>query len=310
LSRILSTGQNDRVVDESDLSNREHEQSKLRPDLEVVRRYGESHADVRVGEQFEWEPPQLRLVATFSDDVAAHEAALRRLVAFPEQLAVRWSPYPAHRLEEIRAEATDMARSTEMGSISGSGISNGRVRLSLWASQEDLAQRLHARYGRAVDLTVGYLHYPDRALLRFDGTPLERPTVDRPPLLPADQVAVTVPEPLHVRSGHHLRSELWVHNLGATDIVVNTNGIVTAMVVDPETNERVGGYEGAQTLPLVRYTAFPGQTVKIPLLIGTACAVGRLGYATPPGDWAIEVILGLGDERGWFITPHLPLTVT
>jgi hypothetical protein len=212
-------------------------------------------------------------------------------------------------LEAIRAEAHEMAEATEMGGISGSGISGGRVRLSLWAGQEDLAARLLARYGDAVNLTVGYLHYPDRALLRFDGTPLERAMPDRPPLLPVDRAVVSVPEHLHVRSGRHRQSELEVHNRGADDIVVLTNGMVTAMVVDPETNELVGGYEGAQTMPLVRFTAPPGQSVKIPLLIGTACAVARLGYATPPGEWAIEVVLGLDEERERFLTPHLPLTV-
>jgi hypothetical protein len=212
-------------------------------------------------------------------------------------------------LEAIRADATELAKATDMGIISGSGIDEGRVRLRLWASQEDLAAQLLERYGDAVNLTVGYLHYPDRTLLRFDGTPLERVLPDRSPLLPADQIVVSAPEPLRVRSGRHLRSTLEVQNRGSEDIVVHTNGDVTAVVVDPETNEQVGGYEGAQVMPLIRFTAPPGETVNIPLLIGTACSVGRLGYATPPGDWAIEVVLDLGDERGRFITPHLPLTV-
>jgi hypothetical protein len=212
-------------------------------------------------------------------------------------------------LEAIRAEVNEMAKATEVGLIRGSGISHGRLRLSLWASQEDLAAQLLARYGDAVDLTVGYLHYPDRALLRFDGTPLELSVPDRPPLLPLDRAVVSIPEPLHVRSGHWARGDLEVRNVGADEIVVHTNGMVTANVVVPATGERVGGYEGVQVMPLVRFTAPPGQAVHIPLLIGTACSVSRLGYATPPGEWAIEVVLDFGDAHGRCITPHLPLTV-
>jgi hypothetical protein len=216
---------------------------------------------------------------------------------------------PHGDLEAIRAEAHEMAKATAMGCISGSGISHGRVRLRLWASQEDLAAQLLARYGDAVHLTVGYLHYPDRALLRFDGSPLELPTPDRPPLLPAERAVVSVPEHLHIRSGHYTKCDLEVHNVGADEIVVHTNGMVTANVVDPETGERVGGYEGAQVLPLVRFTAAAGQTVRIPLLIGTACAVSRLGYATPPGEWALEIVLDFGQALGRYTSPRLPLTV-
>ena len=292
----------------SNSSDRGREQAELRPDLEVIRRYGESHPEAWVGLHLAWDPPPVHVVATFSDDLEGHEAALRRLVTLPDRLEIRWTPYPAFRLEEIRAEAHEMAKTTEAGQISGSGIRHGRVRLSLWASQEDLAARLHERYDDGVDLTVGYLHYPDRALLNFDGSPVELSFPERPPLLPSDMGDVAVPENLRVTSGHRLRSELSIRNRGSEDIVIETNGSVTATVVDRETNERVGSFEGAQTMPLVRYSAAPGTTVKVPLLVGTACLLPRLGYAVPPGEWAMEVVLGVAN-RGRFITPHLPLTV-
>jgi hypothetical protein len=292
----------------SDSSRRSREQAELRPDLEVVRRYGESHPEVWVGLHLAWDPPPVHVVATFSDDLEGHEVALRQLVALPDRLEIRWMPYPAYRLEEIRADAHEMAKTTEAGHISGSGIRDGKVRLSLWASQEDLAARLHERYDDAVDLTVGYLHYPECNLLSSDGSPVELSLPQRPPLLPSDMGDVSVPEDLRVKSGHRMRSELSVRNHGSDEIVIETNGSVTATVVDGETNERIGSFEGAHTMPLVRYSAAPGTTVKVPLLVGTACLIPRLGYAVPPGEWAIEVVLGLAD-RGRFITPHLPLMV-
>jgi hypothetical protein len=83
---------------------------------------------------------------------------------------------------------------------------------------------------------------------------------------------------------------------------------VTAVVVEPGTSEVVGGFAGAQHLPLVRFQVEPGESTPIPMLVGTASIAPRLGYAVPPGRWAIEVRLNLGD-RGWFRTPLVPLTV-
>jgi hypothetical protein len=296
------------VAHTSGSKDREREQVELRRDIEAVRRYGESHPEVWVGLHLAWDPPPAHVVATFSDDLEGHETALRALVAFPDRLQVRRTPYPAFRLEEIRAEAHEMAKPTEAGHISGSGVGHGKVRLSLWASQEVLAAELHERYGDAVDLTVGYLHYPDCTLLKFDGSPRTLSFPERPPLLPPDVGDVSVPEELRVTSGHQARSELSLRNCGPEELVLETNGSVTATVVDGNTNERVGSFEGAQTMPLVRYSAKPGTTVQVPLLIGTACLLPRLGFAVPPGEWAIEVVLGFAD-RGRFITPHLPLMV-
>jgi hypothetical protein len=84
-------------------------------------------------------------------------------------------------------------------------------------------------------------------------------------------------------------------------------------VVDPQTGEVVGGFAGAQRLRLVIFRVAPGQAEQIPLLIGTASGTPRLGYAIPPGEWAIQVTLTLGLHPGDSPrrrTPLLPLTIT
>ena len=91
-------------------------------------------------------------------------------------------------------------------------------------------------------------------------------------------------------------------------MVAHTNGRLTARVLDPKTNETVGGYSGAQTMPLVRFRSPGGGSVEIPLLIGTASTIPRLGYAVPAGRWAIEITLGLG-SKGYFRTPVIPLAI-
>lgn len=68
---------------------------------------------------------------------------------------------------------------------------------------------------------------------------------------------------------------------------MNTNGNLTAAIVDPDTGAKVGGYAGAQHMPLVVFTVEPTKTVRIPLLVGTASYDPNLGYTVPPGTWQL-----------------------
>ena len=132
------------------------------------------------------------------------------------------------------------------------------------------------------------------------------PEVDegrQPPRLPAagppadlldpHEIAVELAGPAVVRSGHTLRHGLLLRNCTCRDLQIATNGQVTAVVVDPHTGEVVGGYAGFQQLPLVIFRVAPGQTERVPLLIGTASCTPRLGYTIPPGDWGIQATLTL-----------------
>jgi hypothetical protein len=283
------------------------EQFELRADMEVVRTYGEAHPNDWVEVRWENEPI-VRIVAVFAGDrLDEHEAAIRQLMANPDRLEIRFAPWPRVYLEQIRDQVTEMARTEEAGVFNGWGVGGGTVHIRFRADQVALAGQLADRYGDAVDLTVGFLHYPNSEL---DPSPdsLRRPPLpERPPLLPDDVVA-SLEEDLRVRSGQDLSSHLIVENRRSVDIQVNTNGQVTARVLDPNTEELVGAFAGAQTLPLVRFRVLPGESVAIPLLIGTASPAARLGYATPPGEWVIEVTLTL-EGQGNYRTPLFPITV-
>ena len=281
------------------------EQGKLRNDVATVRAYGEAHPDTWVALRFENEP-SVRIVALFvGDDLRPHEEALRQLVEHPDQLELRSSPYPLAHLEAIRDEIHALATSLESGTFKMWGVGQGMVNVQLRASEEPLAAELHDRYGGAVDLTVGSFRYPAM-------TPLY-PRVEtwgkQAPLLSADVADVSVPKGLTIGSGEDLMSVLLTHNNTDQELVIKTNGQVTARVVDPQTGDYVGGFTGAQHMPLIPFRIPPGESVDIPLLIGTASSVPELGYAIPPGQWSIEVTLGISDQ-GAFRTPLLPITVT
>jgi hypothetical protein len=182
------------------------------------------------------------------------------------------------------------------------------IGLAAWA--EAVARDLHGRFGDQVDLTVGALPYPPGRAPRWPRPPGE-------PAAPLDsaEAEAELDGPAVVRSGHTLRHRLLLRNRAGTELTIATNGQVTAVVVDPATGEVVGGYSGFQTLPLVMFRVPPGGTERIPLLIGTASFISRLGYAVPPGSWGLQATLQLAPDsdirnRVPRRTPVLPLTIT
>jgi hypothetical protein len=107
-------------------------------------------------------------------------------------------------------------------------------------------------------------------------------------------VTLSIEGGTEVRSGAHLSSVLAIINATTTDLVV---GKLIPPVVDPSNGRVVGGYEGAITLELRRDTVPAGTSKEVPILIGTASLDPALGYAVPPGEWALRILLELGDEH-------------
>jgi hypothetical protein len=283
------------------------EQSRLRTDVETVRSYGEAHPEEWIELRFE-NDPVVRIVALFAgDDVHVHREALRRLVSHPDRLEVQSSPWSRARLEQIGVEIHQLATVSDRGLFHGWGTGGGRVIVRLRADAVDLARQIGDCYGDAVDLTVGFLHFPDCSWSDAHGAVIaDHPQPVGMPL-PAE-LHLAVDGDLVVKSGANLASTIRLFNEGKEDVVVHTNGQITASVVDPTTTEIVGGYAGAQVMPLVLFPAPAGGSVPIPLFIGTASTRPRLGYAVPPGRWAIEINLGLGGV-GTFRAPPIPLVV-
>jgi hypothetical protein len=188
------------------------------------------------------------------------------------------------------------------------------IHLAPWAT--DAAEDLHRRFGDDVRLIVGALRYPERLRWR------QHPSApdDIPDLDPTVMI-VELEAPIVVSSGRTAQGALRIHNMTTGIIVICTNGQVTAQVVDPRTRAVVGGGGGGQILPGVYFRAAPGETVVVPVLVGTASFLPELGYAVPAGEWAIRVVLELADDNGegWhkslaeqrrLRTPLLPISVT
>jgi hypothetical protein len=180
------------------------------------------------------------------------------------------------------------------------------IYLAAWATAT--AKELHLQFGDNVELTVGALPYPP------DRQPQPSPAPGQPAeLLDQQETAVEMDGPAVVRSGDTLRHGLLLSNLTSHELQIATNGQVTADIIDPQTSEVVGGFSGAQTLPLIVFRVAPRQTRRVPLLIGTDSFTPRLGYTVPAGDWGVQATLTLGSglrDSPRKRTPILPLTIT
>ena len=284
----------------------ETELSRFQSDVDIVRRFGESHPDEYADEFFENEPHIRLIVLIAGDNVAAHQSALHELVEHPNQFEVRATPYSRSRLDEIQREVLGvMVR--RPGAIQQIGITRGRLHVRLSADQESLAATFHEQFGNAVVLHVGNFLYPPTG--DEEDEVASSHAVDRAelPLLP-NEFAVNLEGEILVSSGGTAGGALRFCNQSDTEIVIDTNGTLTARVLDPKTGEGVGGFSGAQTMPLVQFAAPPGGTVTIPVLVGTTSSVRSLGYAIPPGRYTIDVLIQI-EGKAKFRTSPLPIEI-
>ena len=185
-----------------------------------------------------------------------------------------------------------------------------RIMLRPWAVE--VAAQLDARFGNDVLLTVGFLPYPVPRPTDPLGADRSAPSASEEPLLDASEVGFAPVQPLVVRSGYDIHSELLVSNRGTIPVVIENPGAQLGHVLDPATGQVVGdsaeAHAWAGTAPWVRavpiqkrpalvpFTALPGEAVTVPILVGTASYRRSLGYAVPPGEWAAEAVLDLGTE--------------
>lgn len=180
------------------------------------------------------------------------------------------------------------------------------VRIHLSADAQSTAAELHNTYGDFVSLQVGALPYPPAAHPP-SGPRASAQTSDRAPANPSE-MHIVLETPLALGSGQTTTHGLLLTNLSQQDLSVHTNGHLTATIVD-DSGAAVGGYTGAQHQPLVIFTAAPSETIRIPVLVGTASYSPELGYALPPGTWHLTAPMNLADGRH-LVTPPLELTIT
>jgi hypothetical protein len=101
----------------------------------------------------------------------------------------------------------------------------GEVRLAPWA--QEVAADLHARFADRLDVTLGCLSYPDRALPDWQWRDMREGLAVVDPAW----LRVVLDGPLTVVSGDTANDRLVITNLGESEIAIATNGRLTGFVV-------------------------------------------------------------------------------
>ena len=100
---------------------------------------------------------------------------------------------------------------------------------------------------------------------------------------------------------------LLVTNRAAHRRVLATAGDLQSAVTDTS-GSVVGRYVGPHTAARVEFWIEPHQSRPVPVLVGTASVVPDLGYAVPPGQWWLVIVLQT--DTGVMLTPPLEITIT
>jgi hypothetical protein len=281
---------------------REYVHSELSGDIETIRAYGDAHRDEWTEVLFENEPTVCVVALFAGPHLAEHEAALRALVEHSELLEVRQAQFSRIQLEAMLDEARHLSNGPRLFLMSG--IGRGKLQLQVGADQEALAATLLETFGGAVDLKVGAFAFP----MPTDSS--ARPPILRPEVLPIslEGVDVSLSDEVTVTCGQVAHGSLEFTNHGSEKVTLDTNGVVTARILDPSTFDVVGGFVGMRAMPLIRYLIAPGETAALSLLVGAASCVRSLGYALPPGEWMMDAIVKVRD-RGDRRTPPLPVAI-
>jgi hypothetical protein len=265
-------------------------QVTLQPDGDVIERYGADHADEFAGVWFDNEP-WVRIVAAFTDNIDAHCAALRDLVAHPERLEVVQRDHTVEERQRIRDEIEPLM--TPDGPIEELGNGNDHVSVGLRADAEDLASELWARYGDAIRLRVGVAPYPPS---------------DSPTTAAACDVGEISEWPSGVSASVDLVDDVIVsghHTKGAVTIVNESTERFTADLGEPETGwvfeqggaTPVGAFTGAIGGWGRGVDLAPGEHAKLDMVVGTAACDPSRGYALPPGTYDVRVTLPVAYEE-------------
>ena len=167
----------------------------------------------------------------------------------------------------------------------------GRIMVALAPGNERLAERIRARYGPAVLITVG--------LTAWNGHPGRSPRCAALPTLSSLPKGLSVSLHLksnRVRSGDTFTGQVTIRYGGPSSFDMDTGQPIAAVVVLPGTHRVVGVPSGAVagTGYTVRLKA--GQSHNVSVVGGTARCDGGIGSALPAGRYqAVAVIM---DETG------------
>jgi hypothetical protein len=254
-------------------------QQRLSDDIEAATAYGNEHPDDFGSIRFE-NSPSVRIVIGFTDHLDEHCAALRDILAYPDEFELVLEEATQTQLAAIQRDVSVMAGDR----LLGSGQAANTVSVMLRADGEAVAAAIAEKYGDLVEISVGALPYPD------PGTDNRcSDLVPPPPSEPTSLVATLRPISGVVRVGHHFDAVVTVTNTGGESTTFESGSPLTALVYAQGAGEVVGIFTGGIAGVGVGAELGPGESIDIEVVGGTASCDPALGYALPPADYEVRV---------------------
>jgi hypothetical protein len=167
---------------------------------------------------------------------------------------------------------------------------DGLLILGLPIGDENLAQKVWAKFGPSVQIEIGDT--------LWEGHPGKSPlcgTLAKPAATSAPWTATLTLRSTRIKTGHIFFGAVAFHNTGTTTLSYRGIGSAEAVIIKPGTRRVVGIFTGAFAASAGIFTLGPGQTESMPLIGGTGRCDGGSGPTVPPGHYdAVAQVSGTG----------------
>lgn len=276
------------------------ESGRLEPMLGQVLAYGGQHPDEFGSYGLVWhDGGDASVFVSFTGNLETHRAALEAMVQYPDELIVCQVGVAGEVARMLQAELV-----AELdGRFLSIGLGGRGVQVTLAADEEALAGELRARYGDAIELSLGSLRYP-----------LEEATsscLDAPVDLDLDGLSIEiVPPPGSIDAPGLDAADLTITltNIGEAPIAFDSGasfGTILDIAGNVVSSNEVVMAGGGEPIDLA-----PGASSELPLVVSTASCDPTLGYVLPPGDYVlIANVVHFDGELTNLTSEPLPITV-
>jgi hypothetical protein len=271
------------------------ESSRLEPMLGQVLAYGGQHPDVFGTYGLVWHGgDDASVFVSFTSDLDVHRAALEAAVEHPGELIVCQVAVSGAVAQAMQAT---LVRDLE-GRFLSIGRGSSAIEVVVAANEAQLAGELLARFGDAVEVTVGALAYPLDSAIPVCADPPHSASI---PGLRIDVVAPT--EPISAAGVVPLSLTVTLTNAGGTPIQFGS-GTATGMILDELGNVVSSSSSMALADLGIAVDLAPGESMELPLVVTTASCDPQLGYVVPPGGY--ELVAAVQHSDGDTTTLHSP----
>ena len=274
------------------------ELSRVEPMLGQVLAYGGERPDQFGSYGLVWHAgDDASVLISFTSDLDVHRTALEAIVAHPDDLIVCQAAVSGEVAQAIAATLVDELD----GRFLSIGRGIGPVEVGLAPDEEMLAGELLARYGEAIELTVGALAYPiENAVSVCAAVPDPNP-------LPGLEIELH-DQPESVTADGHGRLDLAVTLTNVGDAPIRFgSGTATGTVLDLSGNPVSSSDSVAIADVGMPVDLAPGASTELPLAADTSSCDPSLGYAVPPGNY--QIVIAIPHDGATLYSAPLPIVI-